>query len=333
MPSEFALIRDYLTGLGASRDDVLVDSGDDCALVQVPAGASLALTMDTLVAGVHFFADVDPYTLGHKALAVNLSDLAAMGAEPAWVTLALTLPNDDQSWLAAFAAGFANLANAHGVRLIGGDTTQGPLSITIQAHGLIPADQHPLCRHGAQPGDLIVVSGTLGDAALALRQLLAQQIPDPWLRQRLEQPTPRIALGQALRPLASAAIDLSDGLVSDLGHLLTASGCGAEINLARLPLSAAVAAEISTSNDWQLPLAGGDDYELCFTVPPEHAGRLESLAAQLGCQLTVIGTVDESKTLRGRDLDGELITLPGGYEHFVASGSQPGARCSTTTLV
>ena len=318
LSAEFALIRAYFTGLGAARADVALDIGDDCALLRVPAHHELAVSIDTLVAAVHFFADGDPEALGHKALAVNLSDLAAVGAEPAWATLALTLPAVDEHWLTGFARGFAALATATGVRLVGGDITRGPLSITIQVHGFVPTGQ-ALRRAGARPGDLIAVSGTLGDAGLALRQLFARRadpaapLPDPMLRARLERPTPRLALGQALRGLASAAIDLSDGLAADLGHLLTASGCGARVELARLPLTPAVAAQ----NDWHLPLAAGDDYELCFTLPPRHAARLDELSACAGCRLSLIGTVEAGDALTFVAPDGQnWWPARAGYDHF-----------------
>jgi thiamine-monophosphate kinase len=294
--SEFDLIRHHLTGVGAMRDDVLVDVGDDCALLQVPAGRQLAVSIDTLVSGVHFLANCDPERLGHKSLAVGLSDLAAVGAEPAWATLALTLPDADADWLAAFARGFGQLAAAQDVRLVGGDLTRGPLSISVQVHGFVP-DGHALRRAGARPGDLVCVSGALGDAGLALRHLLNHEPVDAYLLDRLELPTPRVALGELLRAVATAAIDLSDGLISDLGHVLAASGCGARIELGRLPLADQVASVVS-GGDWSLPLASGDDYELCFTLAPAHAGELPILAAAAGCPLTCIGEIDDGDGLR-----------------------------------
>ncbi len=237
--SEFDLIRDYFTDVGARRTDVDLGVGDDCALLEVPAGQQLAISIDTLAAGTHFLPDCDPESLGHKSLAVGLSDLAAMGAEPAWATLALTLPDHDPGWIAAFSRGFAALAGAHGVSLVGGDTTRGPLSVTVQVHGLVPAGR-AIRRSGAAPGDRVYVSGTLGDAGLALRRILSGEPVDPVARARLERPTPRVALGLALRGVASAMIDVSDGLAADLGHILAASGVGAEIDLTALPLSAAV---------------------------------------------------------------------------------------------
>jgi thiamine-monophosphate kinase len=317
--SEFDLIRRHLTGVGAGRDDVLVDVGDDCALLRVPAGRELAVGIDTLVAGVHFLPDCDPVGLGWKALAVNLSDLAAVGAEPAWATLALTLPTADEQWLAAFARGFGALASAEDVRLVGGDLTRGPLTITVQAHGFVPVD-HALRRTGATPGDLICVSGALGDAGLALRHLQRGEPLDDYLRRRLERPTPRVALGEVLRGLATSAIDLSDGLVSDLGHLLEASGCGARVELDRLPLADQVAAVVAGQDDWALPLASGDDYELCFTLPRAALGQLPVLAAAAGCPLTPIGEIVAGQGMCFVRADGGgWSPTGGGYDHFAAA--------------
>lgn len=314
--SEFDLIRRFLSDVGTPRDDVELGVGDDCALLRVPSGRELAVGIDTLVAGVHFLPDCDPAALGWKALAVNLSDLAAVGAEPAWATLALTLPEPDEAWLAAFAGGFGELAAAEGVQLVGGDLTRGPLTITVQAHGFVPVD-HVLRRVGARPGDLICVSGALGDAGLALRHLARGEPLDDYLRRRLERPAPRVALGEVLRGLATAAIDLSDGLVSDLGHILSASGCGARLELARLPLADQVAAAVAADDDWGLPLAAGDDYELCFTLPREAAGQLPVLAAAAGCPLTPIGEIQAGRGLRCLRADGSTWTPSGGgYDHF-----------------
>ncbi|WP_082806144.1 thiamine-phosphate kinase [Marichromatium gracile] len=314
--AEFALIGAHFAGLGAAREDVLLGVGDDCALLRVPPGQSLAVSLDTLVAGVHFFPDCDPHALGHKTLAVSLSDLAAMGAEPAWATLALTLPASDPAWLAAFAAGLGELARAHGVRLVGGDTTRGPLTITLQLQGLVPPEA-ALRRDGACAGDRIWVSGTLGDAALALAELQAGRDPDAALRARLERPTPRVALGRGLRGIASAAIDLSDGLVADLGHVLAASGVGAELRLGALPLGEAVAARA----DWSLALAGGDDYELCFCAPPGRDGEILALGQRLGCRLTPIGTIrGDDDTLRCLLPDGTVLNpTRRGYDHFAGA--------------
>jgi thiamine-monophosphate kinase len=314
--SEFDLIRKYLTGVGAGRDDVLVDVGDDCALLRVPAGRDLAVGIDTLVAGVHFLSECDPAGLGWKSLAVNLSDLAAVGAEPAWATLALTLPDVDEAWIAAFAAGLGELAAQEDVRLVGGDLTRGPLTVTVQAHGFVPEGQ-AVRRDGARPGDLVCVSGALGDAGLALRHLLRGEPVDDYLRRRLERPTPRVSLGEVLRGLATAAIDLSDGLLADLGHILDASGVGARIELSRVPLADQVAAAVAAADDWSLPLASGDDYELCFTLPRDAAKQLPVLAAAAGCPLTIIGDVTTGSGVSVTRADGTPWATPsGGFDHF-----------------
>jgi len=316
---EFELIRHYFSETGGTRGDVILGVGDDCALVRIPEGMQLALTIDTLVAGVHFFPDVDPEALGHKALAVNLSDLAAMGATPAWVTLALTLPDADADWLAAFSGGFAKLAERFGIQLIGGDTTKGPLTITVQAHGWLPVGQ-ALRRSGAQIGDLIYVTGTLGDAGLALRHRLAEgswQFVAPALRKRLERPEPRIEAGLLLREIASAAIDISDGLVADLGHVLQASSCGAQIRLDQIPLSGPVASAVASGAGWQLPLSSGDDYELCFTLPPDHQQEIPRLSDRLELTITQIGRIEVGSELRCVQADGTLWQPEqSGYEHF-----------------
>lgn len=319
--SEFALIRTYFADLGASRADVTLGVGDDCALLRVPPGQALAVSIDTLACGVHFLPDCDPEALGHKCLAVNLSDLAAMGAEPAWATLALTLPPElaraQPDWLAAFARGFGTLARRHGVALVGGDTTRGPLSVTVQVHGFVPAGA-AIRRSGARAGDLVCVSGTLGDAGWALRALLAGELPEPRLRARLERPEPRLALGHALRGLATAMIDISDGLAADLGHILESSGVGAELDLAALPLSPAVAA----TGDWSLPLASGDDYELCFCLPPEHAATLPAIAVRTGCPLAIVGRLHPGQGLVCRTADGQALAFGrAGFDHFPAGDS------------
>jgi thiamine-monophosphate kinase len=316
---EFELIRTYLADVGAKRADVGLDVGDDCALLRVPPGLELAVSIDTLVAGVHFFPDCDPAALGHKSLAVGLSDLAAMGAVPAWATLALTLPEVDGDWLAGFVRGLDGLARRYGVRLVGGDTTRGPLTISVQVHGLVPAGE-ALRRDRARPGDLICVSGSLGAAGLALRQMLRGQLPEAALRARLERPIPRIALGRALRGLASAAIDLSDGLASDLGQILAASGVGATVELGRLPLAPQVAEAVSAANgDWALPLGAGDDFELCFTLPPEQGSILPVLVEQAGCPLARIGVIEPGRTRRWQLPDG--TAWEGGrlgFDHFTS---------------
>lgn len=314
--AEFRLIRDHFSDIGPVRADVALGIGDDCALLRVPEGHELAVSIDTLVEGVHFLPGCDPEGLGHKALAVNLSDLAAMGAEPAWVTLALTLPAEDEGWLSAFSRGFAALARQHRVSLIGGDTTSGPLSITVQVHGFVPAGT-AVPRSGARVGDLVCVTGSLGDAGLALRGMLAGEPVDLALAARLDRPMPRICAGLALRGAATAMIDISDGLAADLGHILEASGLGADIELAKLPLSDSVAAAVDGADDWDLPLTAGDDYELCFTLPRSKLGELETLMHQCECALTPIGSISPSVGLRCLRPDGSRRSIGrSGYEHF-----------------
>lgn len=317
--SEFELIRQYFTAATAPRADVALGIGDDCALLDPPAGRLLAATMDTLVEGRHFPAGADPEALGHKALAVNLSDLAAMGAEPAWAMLALTLPQADSDWLAAFMRGLSALAGRHGVALVGGDTTRGPLSMTLQVQGFVEPGR-ALRRDGGRAGDHLLVSGTLGDAALALARLPAGSAPgeiDPWLLGRLERPTPRVALGRLLGGQASAAIDLSDGLLADLGHVCAASGVGAELELARLPLSPEVAAHCA-SGDWAAPLSGGDDYELLFSVPPERLEVVLERCARGGETVKEIGRLVDEPGIRLVHPDGRVAEeTPRGFDHFL----------------
>ncbi len=319
--SEFDLIRDYFSGLGA-RADVALGVGDDCALLRPPPGLQLALTTDTLVSGVHFFPDCDPESLGHKALAVNLSDLAAMGAEPAWVSLGLTLPDREPAWLQGFSRGLGGLLRRYDLQLVGGDTTRGPLAICIQAIGFCPPGQ-ALTRAGARPGDRVLVSGTLGDAGLALQAAAGAPLARAeraWVQARLERPSPRIELGLALRGLATAAVDVSDGLAADLGHVLDASGVGARLELQRLPLSAPVRRRVLEAGDWRLPLAAGDDYELCVCVPPEREPTALKLGLELGCGLTPVGVIEALPGLRCILPDGGELAAPLGYDHFFAHG-------------
>ena len=305
--------------------------GDDCALLALPAGAHLAVSSDMLVQGRHFFADVDPRTLGHKALAVNLSDLAACGAAPMGFTLALALPQIDEPWLAAFAQGLLALADEHGCELIGGDTTRGPLNICITVMGSVsaPAGQsQALLRSGARPGDDLYVSGHLGDARLALEALRGNITLPPALlqaaRQRLEAPSPRIALGLALRGLASAAIDISDGLVGDLGHLLKASQVGATLNteaalarLAALTHSDWPGAGLSHAQALRCVLSGGDDYELLFTAPPTARSAILAAAQRSSTPVTCVGHIDAQAGLRLLDAAGaEIPKHFTSFDHF-----------------
>jgi thiamine-monophosphate kinase len=293
--------------------------GDDCALLAPAAGMQLAVSTDLLVEGRHFLSTVAPARLGHKALAVNLSDLAACGAAPLAYTLSLSLPRVDEAFLAGFAEGLHALADAHGIELVGGDTTAGPLVIGITVFGEVPAGQ-ALRRDGARAGDEIWVSGTLGDARLALevfRGALALPGDDfERVRQAMEQPAPRVALGLALRGIASSAIDLSDGLLGDLGHVLAASGTGARLAFDALPRSAILRAQPQAVQATCL-LAGGDDYELLFTAPPSRHAEVQAAGARSGVAVTRIGAIDAAPGLAVLDASGQpLRELPAGFDHF-----------------
>ena len=321
---EFDLIARYFT---RPVRHAALGVGDDCALLAPRPGMQLAISSDMLVEGRHFFADVDPEALGHKALAVNLSDLAACGARPLAFTLALALPRVDEAWLAGFSKGLLALADAHGCELVGGDTTQGPLNICITVFGEVPAGQ-ALLRSGARAGDDIYVSGTLGDARLALEALLGHiHLPDELLaqaRQRLERPTPRVALGLALRGIASSAMDVSDGLLGDFGHILKASGVGASIRTDEtIKLIAAGAFPSSATGQFdqkllqQCTLAGGDDYELLFTAPPQHRAAVAAAAAQSQTAVTCIGQVEAAPGLRLVDAQGMPVENRfASFDHF-----------------
>jgi len=290
--------------------------GDDAAILAVPAGRQLVVAMDTLNAGVHFPDDTAPAGIGWKALAVNLSDLAAMGARPAWCTLSLSLPDPDADWVDGFLDGFLALAAQHDVALVGGDTTRGPLSVCVTAHGVVEPGGS-LRRDGARPGDDVWVTGTPGDAAGALEQWRTGRDRDPALRARLERPTPRIAAGLALAGLASACIDVSDGLLADLGHVCSASGTGAELELDALPVSAALARAFALQQRRVLQCSGGDDYELCFTAARGHRDEIE--AADAGVGMTRIGRIVAADAVVVLDGDGNRWQSPQrGFDHFKA---------------
>ena len=315
---EFDLIERYFT---RPVQRAALGVGDDCALLRLAPGMQLAVSSDMLVEGRHFLATVAPERLGHKALAVNLSDLAACGAEPLAFTLALALPRADEAFVAAFARGLLALADAHGIELVGGDTTAGPLNICITAFGQVPPGQ-ALLRSGAQAGDEVWVSGHLGDARLAL-EVFRGHLSLPGndfdaVRRAMEMPQPRTALGQVLRGVASSAIDLSDGLVGDLGHILRRSGVGASINVDAVPRSAVLAAQRSVVQHECL-LAGGDDYELLFTAPPaSHAAVLDA-GRRAGVAVTSCGKIDAAPGLRVVDAQGRLLTpIWLGFDHFTA---------------
>ena len=340
---EFDLIEMIRQRTAQPRDDVRLGIGDDAAVLAVPPGQELVVALDTLVEGVHFPHGSAAADIGWKALAVNLSDLAAMGATPAWALLALTLPAPEADFVQGFAAGFAELAQPHRLALVGGDTTRGPLSISVVVHGFVPPGR-ALTRAGARVGDAVLVTGTLGDAAAGLALVQANGGTHPvrperreakskdryspgatdepgssrdYLIARLNRPTPRLAAGLALRERASACIDISDGLLADLGHLCTASGVGAEIDAAALPLSPALQALHDDAGALPFALGGGDDYELCFSVPPARVAEVQDELVRLGCGATRIGRIVAGSGVRVRGADGTWLTTPRqGWEHF-----------------
>src|SRR3990167_3028095 len=318
--NEFDIIKQYFDSQKEKRADVLCGIGDDAAIVKPKADEALVITTDTLVADVHFFHSSSPYDIAYKSLAVNLSDLAAMGARPAWITLALTLPNDDEEWLAQFSKGLFHLANQYHIQLIGGDLTHGPLSVTITAFGFVPT-QKALLRSHAKPSDLIYVTGTLGDAGLALAYLnkkikLNAHDADIVLK-RFYRPEPRLAIGEQIRDIAHAAIDISDGLAADLNHILKASHVGANIIVDALPLSTTLKQALPQNQAIELALTAGDDYELCFTVPSNMKEALEKKLSSIECHYTCIGNIRVQLGLdlhdqHGKPYEGNIL----GYQHF-----------------
>lgn len=308
--SEFGLIDRYFKQQKVNNASTRLGIGDDCALLSIPAGFELAITTDTMVENVHFLKHANPEWLGHKLLAVNLSDLASMGAKPLSVLLALTLPKVDEYWLNDFSQGFLNLAQRYGVDLVGGDTTAGALTLTVQALGLVPA-QGAMTRSGADSGDVICMTGLLGEAALGLK--IAQGhyacTDGEAALNRLHRPDPQISAGLAIRDLASACIDISDGLAADLGHIAEQSGVGACLDWDLLPLSSQVKQYIAATGDWILPLCGGDDYELCFTIHPD---RLPLLSIPY----TPIGIIDQGEGVRIIKSGSTHPLNKQGYEHF-----------------
>lgn len=316
---EFNLIKHFFTEQAVKRKDVMLGIGDDCALI-IPAERQLiAITTDTLVCGVHFPVETSPRAIGHKAVAVNLSDLAAMGAEPAWLSLALTLPEFDDEWLTEFCAGVFELCEYYNIQLIGGDTTQGPLSITITAQGLTPVDKH-LTRSGAKSGDWLFVTGELGDAALALKHLSGEVVIENHVKEqilnKLNYPKPRVLAGQTLREYASSAIDLSDGLIADLQHICTASNVGANIVLDELPLSMVLRDTVGVEQAMAIALSGGDDYELLFSVSEDNKVGMETALANAGIVITCIGQINASEKIT-TTLNNKAVAINAkGYEHF-----------------
>lgn len=319
---EFSLI-DRIRHLSAhARGDVRVGIGDDAALLAMPAGQELAVAIDTLVEGVHFPSDTAAADVGWKALAVNLSDLAAMGAIPAWALLALTLPDADVAFIDGFAAGFAQLAQTFHVALVGGDTTRGPLTVSVAVHGFVPPGK-ALTRGGAQAGDVLLVTGTLGDAAGGLQLLQrnhgVENAEAAYLIERLNRPTPRVAAGLALRERATACIDVSDGLLADLGHICVSSQVGADIEAALLPCSSSLLHVFGETAAREFALSGGDDYELCFTVPAQHVASVQADLTKLGCGATRIGRIVEGEGIAVRDSEGHRLELSRqGWDHFNA---------------
>lgn len=319
MSLEFELIQEFF-----QRDTVdeglSLGIGDDAAIVNMPAEAQLVVTTDTMVEGVHFFETDSAEDIGYKSLAVNLSDLAAMGATPKWFTLSLSIPGVDKAWLAPFAKGLFSLADKHAVNLIGGDTTKGPLSICIQALGVVSTGQ-AITRSNAVTDDDIFVTGTLGDAALGLLSLEnkvdltrdAARVCEA----RLHRPTPRVEVGMALQSEVHAMIDCSDGFAADLGHLLLSSDKTAEIWLEKIPLSSPVDSWMATHHRWEVPLAGGDDYELIFTSPPEKRKSIEALGMALSCPFSRVGKITQSGVTQYCLPDGQVLDLTQkGYSHF-----------------
>ncbi|WP_404400025.1 thiamine-phosphate kinase [Idiomarina seosinensis] len=333
MLNEFSLIQRYFANEKAQRADVKFGIGDDGAVTRPLPGHDLVTVTDTMVEGVHFDHSTPARAIGHKIIAVNLSDLAAMGAEPCWVSLALTLPESNPEWLQEFAAGLHEICDYYNCSLIGGDTTRGPLTVTVTAHGQVPEGE-AIPRSGAKPGDWIYVSGPLGDAGLALditQQKISARGPyAQHLIERLHYPGPRVALGQSLRSIASSCIDISDGLVADLQHILEASKAGADIIMEELPLSLAMTETLTQAEAYKKALSAGDDYELCFTVDEHNRGRLETLTAHLKDKPACIGRVTQNKQplihfkLHGEPYEVQLEQA--GYNHFMSSGSDQGNR-------
>ncbi len=323
MLSEFDIIRDLFNqpGLGAvANEHVLKGIGDDCALLSIPEGKELAMSMDTLVEKIHFPENAPADLLGWRALAVNLSDLAAMGAVPLGFTMSLAMLGADKKWLETFAAGLKSCAQTYDCPLLGGDTTRGPLAITVQAHGLVESGK-ALLRSNAQVGDRIYVSGSLGNAALAARHLADR---DKWksgsiFESSFYKPVPRLGLGSGAIGIANAAIDISDGLLADLGHICRASGTGAEIHLKKIPLGKSLDVGLDRSEALAIAVTGGDDYELVLTVPEGKAASLESMAKDIKIPLVCIGEITRVKGVSCYDANGAALTFQtAGYQHFDA---------------
>ena len=317
---EFDLIKRYFLRKSL-QNDVILSVGDDCAITSIPTGYQLAITTDTLVEGTHFLPSISPADLAYKSVAVNLSDLAAMGATPAWMSLALTLPEIKEEWLAEFSQSLFAILDRYGVSLIGGDTTKGSLSITLTAQGFLPENQG-LFRHQAKVGDWIFVSGFLGDSAAGLDLLLKnrkiENESDRYLIQRHLRPTPRVELGLALRSFSCCALDISDGLLADLGHILERSQVGAEIYLENLPLSRHLCTQYEQTQAEKFALTGGEDYELCFTVSEEKREEMEQVLRSQGIKVTCIGKILPQTSGLNLLKNGEKVPLPAHcrFDHF-----------------
>ena len=320
--TEFELIKACFSDIGMQycHPGIRQAVGDDCAVLSVPAGFELVMSIDTLVADVHFPADAAPSDIARRALAVAVSDLAAMAAEPLAFTLALTLPAAEDAWLQSFSQGLATAAEHYRIPLIGGDTTRGPLVISIQAQGLLESGSAPL-RSGAQVGDDVYVSGCLGDGRLALDLIKGERTlsgeASAYLKRRFYQPSARIKLARALRPWLAAAIDVSDGLLADVGHIASASDVAVRINAADLPLSDTLSSALAVEHAWQYALTGGDDYELCFTARPEHRAAVLAAAEAVAVPVTVIGAVTAGSGVSCVDHAQQPLSLPRhGFQHF-----------------
>ena len=317
---EFDLIKRYFSRKSL-QNEVILSVGDDCAITSIPSGYQLAITTDTLVEGTHFLPSISPADLAYKSVAVNLSDLAAMGATPTWISLALTLPEIKEAWLAEFSQSLFAILDRYGVSLIGGDTTKGPLSITLTAQGFLPENQG-LFRHQAKVGDWIFVSGFLGDSAAGLDLLLQnrkiENESDRYFIQRHLHPTPRVELGLALRAFSCCALDISDGLLADLEHILERSQVGAEIYLENLPLSHHLCTQYEQTQAEKFALTGGEDYELCFTVSEEKRKEMEQVLRSQGIKVTCIGQILPATSGLNLLKNGKKIALPThiGFDHF-----------------
>jgi len=300
------------------RADIVLGIGDDCAIFRPCADFEYLISVDAFLEKVHFPSCTSPEDVGYKALAVSLSDVAAMGGDPIWVTMALVMPQQNEAWLAGFS--FAELAEDYNVQLIGGDTTRGPLGVVVQIAGQVPVGR-AITRCGANPGDIIYVTGVIGEAGLGLKiinkEVSIEHECSQALLRRLNRPEPRVQLGSALRDVASAAIDISDGLLQDLQHILNKSHVGAIIHVHQIPISIHYQNILDTLGGWQVPLSSGDDYELCFTVSPEHQWKIESLAVKAGCALTRIGKITRERDFVCLSSEGQVLPMTkSGFDHF-----------------